>query len=170
MQELRLDGRPAEDCEVPPAIQRVYAAGNARMSAVAIPAAEGLCLQRVFSAPDVRRTLEVGCAYGLSAMFICNSFKEDGYGSWYYSTATSLELQDWAQPMMIVGSRKLIVGPCNLKDNTGNDFDGFYPSFMSPDVRQGHTRLTGKVFFLKGCDTGGGRQFLSRTFTITVDP
>jgi predicted O-methyltransferase YrrM len=61
-------------CEVPPAIQRVYAAGNARMSAVAIPAAEGLCLQRVCSAPDVRKTLEVGCAYGLSAMFICNSF------------------------------------------------------------------------------------------------
>jgi len=72
---MSLGARRAEDFEVPPAIQRVYAAGNARMSAVAIPAAEGLCLQRVFSAPDVRRTLEVGCAYGLSAMFICDSLK-----------------------------------------------------------------------------------------------
>lgn len=103
-------------------------------------------------------------------IFVCNSFKEDGYGSWYYSTATSLELQDWAQPVMIGGSRKPIIGPCNLKDNTGNEFDGFYPSFMSPDARQGHTRLTGKVFFLKGCDTGGDRLFLSRTFTITIEP
>ena len=75
MQEISLDCRQAEDREVPPAIQRIYAAGNARLSAVAIPAAEGLCLQRVFSAPDVCRTLEVGCAYGLSAMFICNSLQ-----------------------------------------------------------------------------------------------
>jgi hypothetical protein len=71
---------------------------------------------------------------------------------------------------MIEGSRKLIIGPCNLKDKTGNEFDGFYPSFMSPDARQGHTRLTGKVFFLKGCDTVGDRAFLSRSFTITVGP
>lgn len=74
MQATELGGRRVEALEVPPAIQRVYAAGNARMSAVAIPAAEGLCLQRVFSATDVRKTLEIGCAYGLSAMFICNSF------------------------------------------------------------------------------------------------
>jgi hypothetical protein len=71
---------------------------------------------------------------------------------------------------MIGGSHQLIVGPCNVNDNTGNEFDGFYPSFMSPGARQGHTRLTGKVFFLRGCDTGGDRHFLSRTFTITVDP
>jgi hypothetical protein len=103
-------------------------------------------------------------------IFVCNSFSEDGYGSWYYSTATSLDLQDWTPPVMIGDSHKLIVGPCNLKDNTGNEFDGFYPSFMSPGARQGHTRLTGKVFFLSGCDTGGDRAFLSRTFTITVDP
>jgi len=103
-------------------------------------------------------------------IFVCNSFSVDGYGSWYYSTATSLDLQDWTPPKLIAGSHKLIVGPCNLKDNTGNEFDGFYPSFMSPDARQGHTRLTGKVFFLRGCDTGGDRAFLSRTFTITVEP
>lgn len=103
-------------------------------------------------------------------IFVCNSFSVDGYGSWFYSTATSLDLQDWTPPEMIGGSRKQIVGPCNLKDNTGNEFDGFYPSFMSPGAEQGHTRLTGKVFFLRGCDTGGDRAFLSRTFTITLGP
>lgn len=59
---------------IPAAIQRVYAAGDSRLRAVAIPPAEGLCLQSVFSAPDVRRTLEIGCAFGLSSMFICDSF------------------------------------------------------------------------------------------------
>src|SRR5581483_667020 len=61
-------------CEVPLAIQRVYASGDARLAAVAVRAAEGQCLQQVFSAPDIRKTLEIGCAYGLSAMFICSSF------------------------------------------------------------------------------------------------
>jgi hypothetical protein len=103
-------------------------------------------------------------------IFVCNSFAGDGYGAWYYSTATSLTAQDWTPPVMIGGSRKLIIGPCNLKDNTGNEFDGFYPSFMTPGAKPGHTRLTGKVFFLKGCDTGGDRAFLSRNFTITVEP
>jgi predicted O-methyltransferase YrrM len=59
--------------EIPAAIQRVYAAGGARLRAVAISPAEGQCLQRVFSAPDVCKTLEIGCAYGLSSMFICDS-------------------------------------------------------------------------------------------------
>ena len=103
-------------------------------------------------------------------IFVCNSFSVDGYGSWYYSTASSMELQDWTSPELIVGSHKLIVGPCNSTDKTGNEFDGFYPSFMSPGAQQGHTRLTGKVFFLRGCDMGGDRHFLSRSFTITVNP
>lgn len=103
-------------------------------------------------------------------VFVCNSFSVDGYGSWYYSTATSLDRQDWTAPEIILGSRKLIVGPCNLKDKTGNEFDGFYPSFMSPGAQAGHTRLTGKVFFLSGCDTGEPRAFVSRNFRITVEP
>lgn len=60
--------------EIPAAIQRVYAAGDSRLRAVAISPAEGQCLQRVFSENDVRKTVEIGCAFGLSSMFICDSF------------------------------------------------------------------------------------------------
>ena len=56
--------------------------------------------------------------------------------------------------------------PCNLKDNSGSSFDGFYPSFMSPGAPAGHTRNTGRVYFLNGCDTALPRAFVSRTFTI----
>ncbi len=39
---------------------------------------------------------------------------------------------------------------------------------MSPGAAAGHTKLTGKVFFINGCDTGK-RTFASRTFTITAE-
>jgi hypothetical protein len=103
---------------------------------------------------------------GLYVMiFVCNSFSVDGYGAWYYSTAPSLDSQDWAPPQLIAGSRKKITAPCNT-NGSGSSFDGFYPSIMSPGAAAGHTRLTGKVFFLNGCDTGLPRAFESRDFTI----
>jgi hypothetical protein len=45
--------------------------------------------------------------------------------------------------------------------------DGWYPSFMSPGHTEGHIGLTGKVFFMDGCDGALGREFKSRSFTIT---
>ena len=33
-------------------------------------------------------------------------------------------------------------------------FDGYYPALMSPGAPAGHTTLTGRVFFMSGCDTG----------------
>jgi len=101
--------------------------------------------------------------------FVCNSSAEDGYGSWYYSTATSLDLQDWTTPQLIQNSRFKILNPCPSTGD-GTQFDGFYPSFMSPGAPAGHTRLTGRVFFLNGCDTGLPRALASRNFTITVEP
>ncbi|HEV3220787.1 MAG TPA: hypothetical protein VGZ48_13540 [Candidatus Acidoferrales bacterium] len=101
-------------------------------------------------------------------IFVCDSFQEDGYGAWYYSTATSLDLQDWTLPQLIENSRFKILKPCPIS-GSGTQFDGFHPSFMSPGAAQGHTRLTGKVFFLNGCNTGLPRIFASRTFTITVE-
>jgi hypothetical protein len=44
-------------------------------------------------------------------------------------------------------------------------FDGWYPSFMSPEVAAGHISSTGTVFFMNACDTGQ-RTFSSRGFTI----
>lgn len=89
-------------------------------------------------------------------------------GSWYYSTATSLALQDWTAPELILGSEFPITSPCPGL-TTGGEFDGYYPWLMSPGAAAGHTRLTGKAFFIDGCDTGK-RTFASRTFTISAEP
>ena len=58
---------------IPAAIQRVYEAADDRLRAVAISPAEGMCLQRMVEAEGVFTTLEIGCAYGLSSMFICDT-------------------------------------------------------------------------------------------------
>jgi hypothetical protein len=100
-------------------------------------------------------------------IFVCKP-SSIGNAAWYYSTATSLERQDWTIPQLIANSEKVITLPCNLVDNTGTRFDGFYPSFMSPGAPAGHTRLTGRAFFMDGCDTGE-REFASRPFVITID-
>ena len=89
-------------------------------------------------------------------------------GAWYYSTATSLDLQDWTAPEMIGSSEFPVTSPCPGL-TTGGQFDGYYPSLMSPGAAAGHTRLTGKIFFMNGCDTGK-RTFTSRSFTITAQP
>jgi hypothetical protein len=88
-------------------------------------------------------------------------------GSWYYSTATSLDLQDWTAPQLILNSEFPVITPCTA--NGGVQFDGWHPSFMSPGAAAGHTKLTGLAFSLNGCNIGT-RQFISRTFTITTDP
>jgi hypothetical protein len=91
-------------------------------------------------------------------------------GGWYYSTATSLEKQDWTQPRLILNSSAPVIEGCNKKDDSGREFDGWYPSFMSPGAAPGHLKLTGKVFFMGGCDTAGGRTFASRDFEIAKGP
>jgi hypothetical protein len=99
------------------------------------------------------------------ATFVCRS---GGTAGWYYSTATSLERQDWSAPQLIQNSLLPFTTPCPGL-TFGGQFDGFYPSFMSPGAAAGHTKLTGMVFYMTGCDTGK-RTFMSRTFTITVPP
>jgi hypothetical protein len=89
-------------------------------------------------------------------------------GAWYYSTATSLDLEDWTAPALIANSEFPVTSPCPGL-TTGGQFDGYYPSFMSPGAAAGHTKLTGRAFFINGCDTGK-RTFTSRTFTITAEP
>ena len=89
-------------------------------------------------------------------------------GAWWFSTATSLDLQDWSTPQLIQGSQFPITSPCAGKPS-GEDFDGHYPSSMSPGAAAGHTKLTGRVFFINGCDTGT-RAFTARTFTMTIAP
>lgn len=102
-------------------------------------------------------------------IFICvNGPAGSKTGGWYYSTATSLDLQDWTTPQLIQGSQSPLTSPCPGL-TSGSQFDGWYPSTVSPGAAAGHTKLTGSFFFLSGCDTGT-RQFMSRTFTITAQP
>ena len=102
-------------------------------------------------------------------VFVCvNGSVTPRTGGWYYSTATSLDQQNWTAPQLIQGSQYTVTTPCNAAGTSGGQFDGWYPSFMSPGAAQGHTKLTGSAFFLNGCDTGA-RQFMSRTFTITTN-
>ena len=71
--------------------------------------------------------------------FVCNPSSTSPTGivpartfaAWYYSTATSLELEDWTTPQPILNSEREIVAPCNTtdpKEPSGSAFDGFYPS------------------------------------------
>ncbi len=100
-------------------------------------------------------------------IFVCESGSTGArVGAWYYSTATSLDSQNWTAPQMIQNSQYTVTRPCTGL-TAGGQFDGWYPSFMSPGAAAGHTKLTGLAFFLNGCNIGS-RQFMSRTFTITT--
>ncbi len=102
-------------------------------------------------------------------IFVCESGPANQrVAAWYYSTATSLDLQNWTAPQLIANSQFPLVTPCSAS-GTGQQFDGWYPSLMSPGAAAGHTKLTGKIYFQNGCDTGS-RVFASRTFTITTGP
>ncbi len=101
-------------------------------------------------------------ALGLYLMtFVCSSSTQ---GAWYFSTATSLDRQNWTAPQMIDNSQLPVIQGC-ATDGTGSEFDGWYPSFMSPGSPAGHTSTAGSVFFMGGCDRGS-RVFRARTFTI----
>jgi len=95
--------------------------------------------------------------------FVCQS---NGVAGWFYSTATSLDLEDWSAPQLIANSQFPFTPNCG-NGASGSQFDGWYPSFMSPGAAAGHTKLSGMVFFQNGCDTGP-RVFASRTLTITT--
>ena len=101
--------------------------------------------------------------------FVCVFLEDDQpEAAWFFSTATSLDDQDWSPPQMIEDSQFPVIAGC-AKDGTGNAFDGWYPSFMSPGFAAGHISRSGRVFFQNGCDRGQ-RIFMSRRFTITGPP
>ena len=85
--------------------------------------------------------------------------------AWFWSTSYSLADQtQWSTP-------KEIAGTWSEFDSSGGcpDYKGYYPSFMSLGKSAGHLSLTGYVFYLWGCQSGGtpgGRQFSSRAFAI----
>lgn len=101
--------------------------------------------------------------------FVCVSLQDNPpQAAWFFSTATSLNEQDWTPPQMIENSQFPVIEACG-SGGSGNQFDGWYPSFMSPGFAAGHLSRSGRVFFQNGCDTGP-RTFMSRRFTITGPP
>jgi uncharacterized protein (TIGR03437 family) len=101
-------------------------------------------------------------------IFKCLSGTGDaGVGGWYYSTATSLDLEDWITPQLIQNSQYPWT---TCTPPPGQQFDGHLPSTLSPGAAQGHTKLTGYIFLTnKTCDLTT-RLFSSRTFTIVSEP
>jgi hypothetical protein len=99
--------------------------------------------------------------------FVCSSYRcptpNHCYAyqdSLYYSTASSLEKQDWTTPQLIQNSTYL-----RGTAPVGWTQDGGYPSFASPGCDQGHLGLSGYAFQLKG-NPLADRRFVSRDFTI----
>jgi len=101
-------------------------------------------------------------------LFVCRNTQTHEAG-WYFSTATSLELQDWSVPQLIQNSQTTLSVPCPGEGANGNgqQFDGWFPSLMSPGAASGHIGQAGYAFAFTGCNTGM-RTFVRRTFAITV--
>jgi len=100
-------------------------------------------------------------------VFVCRSGPL-AQAAWYFSTATSLDLQDWTVPQLVRNSQFPLIEPCPGQTD-GGSFDGWYPSLVSPGTASGHISQSGYAFFLSGCDTGK-RSFMRRTFSINIGP
>lgn len=89
--------------------------------------------------------------------------------AWFFSTSYDLSQPDeWTTPQQIIGSWR----PYDPNISNCNSYNGWYPSFMSLGQKSGYLATTGYVFYMQGCssgDTPGGRQYSTRTFTITTD-
>jgi hypothetical protein len=100
-------------------------------------------------------------------IFVCRN-QTTHQAAWYFSTATSLELQDWSVPQLVQGSQSSLAVPCPGANNTdGQQFDGWFPSFVSPGAAAGHIGQAGYAFYGTGCNTDK-RGFARRTFAIGV--
>jgi hypothetical protein len=109
--------------------------------------------------------------------FVCmsqngNPANENGVAgaAWFFSTSYDLSNPgEWTTPQEIVGTWRPYV---NQNGQSCNSFNGWYPSFMSLGQKPGYLTTTGYVFYMQGCsdgDTPGGRQYSTRTFTITTN-
>jgi hypothetical protein len=91
--------------------------------------------------------------------------------AWFYSTidARRFDLshqEQWSAPQEIVGSWSPFSGGGCFRN-----FDGWYPTFMSPNRQPGQLSTSGYVFYMRGCtddQTPGGRQFSTRAFVINT--
>jgi hypothetical protein len=103
---------------------------------------------------------------------VCEVSSTAGQLGWFFSTATSLDAEDWTPPQLIANSQFTTTTPCDGQPPTSpsTSFNGWYPSFYSPNLAMGRTGKTGLAFYLDGCNLDPDRMFKSRTFTVTADP
>ena len=100
---------------------------------------------------------------------VCEVSSTPGQLGWFFSTATSLELEDWTQPQLIANTQSTALTPCT-GNPTGTEFDGWYPSIYSLTLAPGRTGKNDIAFYLDGCNLDTDRTFKSRTITVTSDP
>jgi hypothetical protein len=108
-------------------------------------------------------------ALGRYAMtFVCTTYRCESAGNCgpteaalYFTTATSLALQNWTPPQRIENSTY----PQVAQTKGGWIIDGGYPSFVSPGCKEGHLGVSGSVFVLNG-NPLAERRFVSRSFSI----
>ena len=103
---------------------------------------------------------------------VCEVSSTAGQLGWFFSTATSLDAEDWTMPQLIANSQFTTTTPCKGQPDTSPStyFNGWYPSFYSPNLATGRTGKNGLAFYLDGCNLDPDRMFKSRTFTVTADP
>lgn len=81
-------------------------------------------------------------------------------GGWFYATTASLEKQQWTSLALVAGTLQYI-------DCSTGKFDGFYPSFVTPNLPPGHIGPTGHALYLNGALLG--RRVLNvRDFQISL--
>jgi len=80
-----------------------------------------------------------------------------------------LSCEQWTTPQQIIGTWR----EYDPKVTSCNDYNGWYPTFMSLGQMSAHLGTTGYVFYMKGCtgsgETPGRRQYSTRAFTITAN-
>ena len=100
-------------------------------------------------------------------IFVCRN-QQTQSAAWYFSTASSLDAQDWSVPQLVQGSQSTLYVPCPIPGNTnGQQFDGWFPSLMTPGAASGHIGQAGFAFHGSGCNTDQ-RTFARRPFAISV--
>jgi hypothetical protein len=101
--------------------------------------------------------------------FVCEVSSTAGQLGWFFSTATSLDAEDWSPPQLIANTQSTATTPCN-GSLIGTSFDGWYPSLYSLNLAMGRTGTDNVAFYLDGCNLDTDRMFKSRPVTVTPDP
>ncbi len=135
--------------------------GNGGIGAPVVPApANTTCRQ-----PNVVR---VDLADRVKPLFLLTMVCQDssGNGGWYFSTTVSLVAQRWSTPTLIANTN-LPITNCTQTGKT-DQFDGWYPSFVTPGLRAGRIGASGLVLYANGC-LPGPRSFGVRPFQLTYN-